>query len=76
MLPPVRSGEREIGWEEGCFFFFGCAGSSLLCVWAFSGWSGWELFFVAACGLLIVLTSLVVEHLISHAGSVVETCGP
>ena len=57
-------------------FFFGCAGSPLLCVWAFSGWSGWELFFVVACGLLIVLTSLVVEHLIARVGSVVTTRGP
>ena len=37
------------------------------CVWAFSSGSGWRLFFVAACGLLIMVASFVAEHrLLAH----------
>ena len=37
------------------------------CVWAFSSGSGWRLFFVAACGLLIMVASFIAEHsLLAH----------
>ena len=32
------------------------------CAWAFSSCGEWGLLFVAVCGLLIVVASLVVEH--------------
>ena len=32
------------------------------CAWAFSSCGEWGLLFVAVCGLLIVVTSLVAEH--------------
>ena len=42
-------------------FIFGCAGSSLL-RGLFSSFGEWELLFVVVCGLLIVVTSLIVER--------------
>ena len=42
-------------------FIFGCVGSSLLRA-AFSSYGERGLLFVAACGLLIAVASLVVEH--------------
>ena len=32
------------------------------CTWAFSSYGEWGLLFVAVCGLLIVVASLVTEH--------------
>ena len=32
------------------------------CTWAFSSCGEWGLLFIAVCGLLIVVASLVVEH--------------
>ena len=43
-----------------CFFFFGCAGSSLLRR-LFCSCDEWGLLFIAACGLLIAVASLVSE---------------
>ena len=42
-------------------FTFGCAGSSC-CAWAFSSCGEQGLLFVAVCGLLIAVASLVAEH--------------
>ena len=47
------------------------AHSSILACLAFSGWSEWEIFFVAACGLLIMVTSLD----LGRVGSVAATRG-
>ena len=43
-------------------FIFGCIGSSLLCVQAFSSCGEQGLLFVVVRGLLIVVASLVAEH--------------
>ena len=43
-------------------FIFGCVGSSLLCVQAFSSCSEWGLLFVAVRRLLIAVASLIAEH--------------
>ena len=53
------------------------------CAWTFSGCGEWGLLFVAVCGLLIVVASLVVEHglqarrlqQLQHVGSVVVAHG-
>ena len=42
-------------------FIFGCVGSLLLRM-AFSSCGEWELLFVAVCGLLTAVASLVAEH--------------
>ena len=42
------------------------------CVWAFSSCGGQGLLFIVVCGLLIVLASLVVEHLLYEQASVVS----
>ena len=44
------------------FVCFGCAGSLLLFVWAFSNCSEQGLLFIVVHRLLIVVASLVVEH--------------
>ena len=49
-------------------FIFGCVGSSLLCVRAFSSCSEWGPLFIAVRGLLFVVAFLVAEH-------GVQTCG-
>ena len=43
-------------------FFFLAALGLLRCVWAFSSCSKRGLLFIAVCGFLIVVASLVVEH--------------
>ena len=43
------------------FLFLAVLGH-LCCAWAFSSCGEWGLFFVAGCGLLIVVASLVAEH--------------
>ena len=65
------------------FVCFGCAGSLLLFVWAFSNCSEQGLLFIVVHRLLIVVASLVVEHRfqvhrlqsLQHMGSDVEAQG-
>ena len=44
------------------FFFFVAALGLCCCTWAFSSCGEWGLLFVAVCGLLIAVASLVAEH--------------
>ena len=58
--------ESRLFYKSPFFFFnlfiFGCVGSSLLHVQAFSSCGERGLLFVVVRGLLIVVASLVVEH--------------
>ena len=57
-----------------CFFFFGCAGSSLLCGLVSS--CGEQRLLSGVCKLLIAITSLVAEHGLCGAPvSVAGACG-
>ena len=43
-------------------YLFLAASCLCCCAWAFSSCSQWGLLFVAVCGLLIAVASLVAEH--------------
>ena len=56
-----------------CLFVFLAALGLCHCAWAFSSCSEWGLLFVAVCGLLLAVASLVVEHRLQVHG--LSSCG-
>ena len=66
------------------FYLFLAVLGLCCCTWAFSSCGEWGLLFIAVCGLLIVVASLVAEHglqvrglqQLQHLGSVAAALGP
>ena len=55
--------QQNFFFNKLIYLFLFLAALGVCCsTWAFSSWGEWGLFFVAVCGLLIAVASLVVEQ--------------